>query len=189
MNALAAQHPETNRNLEPRLAPYRSGVGGPIRTLFAALSGAVAFVLLIACANVANLLLSRAAGRAREVSLRMSIGASRWRIVRQLLVENLLLAAVPAWSAWRCRWLGIRLFWSVAEDTDPPYWLRFPFDLRVFGVPGGRLPGHGHPLRAAARAADVAHQSGRAAERRRRAAPPDSAAGAGAARWSSDRSR
>ena len=133
MNGLAAQHPDTNKETEPRLAPYRIGVGGPIRVLFGTLLGAVAFVLLIACANVANLLLGRVAGRVREVSVRMSMGASRWRIVRQLLVENLLLAALGGAVGLALSIGGIRLFWSVAQDTHPPYWLRFPFDLRVFG--------------------------------------------------------
>jgi putative ABC transport system permease protein len=133
MNGLATQHPESNKETEPRLAPFRIGVGGPIRTLFATLLGAVVFVLLIACANVANLLLARVAGRMREVSIRMSMGASRWRIVRQLLVENLLLAALAGAAGLALSMGGIRLFWSVAQDTHPPYWLRFPFDLRVFG--------------------------------------------------------
>jgi putative ABC transport system permease protein len=133
MNGLAARHPDTNKETEPRLAPFRIGVGGPIRVLFATLLGAVAFVLLIACANVANLLLARVAGRVREVSVRMSMGASRWRIVRQLLVENLLLAALAGACGLALSVGGIRLFWSVAQDTHPPYWLRFPFDLRVFG--------------------------------------------------------
>jgi putative ABC transport system permease protein len=133
MSGLAARHPDTNKATEPRLATYRIGVGGPIRTLFATLLVAVAFVLLIACANVANLLLARVAGRVREVSLRLSMGASRWRIVRQLLVENLLLAALAGACGLALSIGGIRLFWSVAQDTHPPYWLRFPFDLRVFG--------------------------------------------------------
>jgi putative ABC transport system permease protein len=133
MRGLATQHPETNEQTEPRLAPFRIGVGGPIRILFGTLLGAVVFVLLIACANVANLLLARVAGRMREVSIRMSMGASRWRIVRQLLVENLLLAALAGAAGLALSMGGIRLFWSVAQDTHPPYWLRFPFDLRVFG--------------------------------------------------------
>jgi predicted permease len=137
MNALAVQHPTTNRALEPRMAPFRTGVGGPIRVLFATLQGAVTFVLLIACANVANLLLARVAGRMREVSVRMSMGASRWRIVRQLLVENLLLSAVAGAAGLALSVGGIRLFWSVAQNTHPPYWLRFPFDVRVFAFLAG----------------------------------------------------
>jgi putative ABC transport system permease protein len=133
MNGLATQHPDTNKETEPRLAPFRIGVGGPIRLLFMTLLGAVAFVLLIACANVANLLLARVASRVREVSVRLSMGASRWRIVRQLLVENLLLAALAGACGLALSMGGIRLFWSVAQDTHPPYWLRFPFDVRVFG--------------------------------------------------------
>ena len=132
MTALASQYPATNRNLEPRVRPFRSGMGGPVRAMVAALSGTVAFVLLIACANVANLLLSRAAGRAREVSLRMSIGASRWQIVRQLLAESVVLALIAGVIALGLSVLGIRIFWNAVADTEPPYWLKFTFDATVF---------------------------------------------------------
>lgn len=130
--SLAATHPETNRDIEPRVDPFRSGIGRVFVGLFAAMSGAVAFVLLIACANVANLLLARAATRAHEMSVRMSIGASRWRIVRQLLVESLVLAAGAGVLGLALSALAIRVFWLYAAETHPPYWLRFPTDWRVF---------------------------------------------------------
>src|SRR5687768_12221319 len=92
---LATQFPDSNKGITAVITPFAEQViGSQIRVLFWSLMGAVAFVLLIACANVANLLLARASDRSREMAVRISIGATRWRLVRQLLVESVLLAFV-----------------------------------------------------------------------------------------------
>ncbi len=109
------------------------GTGSEERVMTGALMGATTLLLVIACVNLANLLLARGAGRRREIAVRAALGASRGRIVRQLMTESLLLAMASATLALPLAWYGIRWVHDAVPATDPlgPYYVDWSLDLRT----------------------------------------------------------
>ena len=123
LNRIAAlaekQFPNSNSGWDATLISLQEAVVGKIRPAMLMLTAAVGFVLLIACVNLANLLLSRSAARRREIGIRNSLGAGRRRLVRQLLTESVLLSAIGAAVGVALAWLGTRMLVDLSPTLIP----------------------------------------------------------------------
>jgi predicted permease len=148
-SSLASEYPSTNANVGVALRSLLDDYVGDVRrTLWVLLISAL-FVLTIACANVANLLLVRSGARMREIAMRLALGAGRWRIVRQILVESLLLAVAGGALGIVLGWWGSTALASIASRTLPRVgdvaldWRVVAFTLGTTGLAGlcfGLLP-------------------------------------------------
>jgi predicted permease len=126
---LSSAYPATNRSVQ--FVARRFNGGFDIANPWDIMLGAVTAVLLIACANAANLLLARASHRAGEIAIRASLGATRWRIARQLLVESLLLAALSGVLGLAVGAAGLRIWIASMPPANWPYWYHFAIDRRI----------------------------------------------------------
>ncbi len=130
---LAQQYPTFDKDLVATVQTFHQRYnGGGIRVIFLLMLAAVGFVLVIACADVANMMLSRALLRRREMSIRAALGASRWRVVRQLLVECVLLSTLGGLLGMGLAAFGVHWF-DLSTERVRPSWIYFTMNYAVFG--------------------------------------------------------
>jgi putative ABC transport system permease protein len=130
------QNPVTNEGLGVSVTGMHQALAGDYRQALVILLSVVGCVLLVACANVANLMLVRATTRQKEIAIRAALGARRWRIVRQLLTESLLLGAAGGALGLLMAVWGLDLLLA-AIPIKLPFWMKFGLDLRVLGFTFG----------------------------------------------------
>jgi putative ABC transport system permease protein len=132
--ALEREYPKTNRRRRPAVGTElarRVQQTPQLVALVKMLGGLAGLVLIIACSNVANLLLARGRARVREIAIRLSIGAGRRRLMRQLMTESLALAALGGAAGLACAYGGILLLQTLNVPSDPPSYLGVELDWRV----------------------------------------------------------
>ena len=128
---LAAAYPE-NKDVITRTSQFiDDAIPDRIRNTFYAMLAAVFGVMLIACVNVTNLQLARAAERAKEFAIRTALGSGRWRLLRQSLAEGLVLAAIGAVIGLGIAQYGVTYFMEAIADTRPPFWIDVRLDFVV----------------------------------------------------------
>ena len=130
---LATAFPDTNEGWGALVRPLRDwALPEDVKLIILTMMGSVTMVLLIACFNVANLMLARASTRSREISIRTALGAGRAQIIRQLLTESVIIGILSVPLGMACAWGGLKLMDMSIPPDDIPYFIHWELNLRAF---------------------------------------------------------